>query len=202
MRDIKTLILTAVALVFFSVSIAAGNSEEERAMQIGRTAAEKLASTLQSELMAAMKRGGPSAAVEVCSTKAQVLTEQVNHDLSTQGIIVKRTTLKLRNPLNAPDEFETSILKEFAEMKSNNEQIKPRVIIVDGNYRFVSPIFVRGLCTRCHGAEDKLDPSVKAILAERYPQDKAVDYKVGDLRGIVSVVIPKAALAGQQKKNE
>lgn len=202
MNTRNSLIFMAVAFVFFAVSVAAGSSDEEKAMEIGQTAAGKLAKRLQSELMAAMKKGGPSAAVDVCAEKAQLLTEQINRDFSTKGIIVKRTSLKLRNPLNAPDEFETSILKDFSEMKANNEEIRARVTAVDGTYRFVSPIYVRGLCTRCHGASDKLDPSVKAILAKRYPRDKAVDYTVGDLRGIFSVVIPKSALAGQEKTGD
>jgi hypothetical protein len=32
-----------------------------------------------------------------------------------------------------------------------------------------------------------MDPEIKKIISDKYPEDKAVDYKVGDLRGAVSI---------------
>jgi hypothetical protein len=43
------------------------------------------------------------------------------------------------------------------------------------------------LCLACHGQVSSLDPAVRAVLAERYPADRATGYRAGDLRGAVSV---------------
>ena len=43
------------------------------------------------------------------------------------------------------------------------------------------------MCTACHGSPDQISPEVKAKLAELYPNDKAVNYKLGELRGAVVV---------------
>jgi hypothetical protein len=43
------------------------------------------------------------------------------------------------------------------------------------------------MCTACHGSTEQITPSVKAKLEQMYPNDKAVDYKPGDLRGAVVV---------------
>jgi hypothetical protein len=44
-------------------------------------------------------------------------------------------------------------------------------------------------CLACHGDPEAIDPQVKRLLAERYPDDTAVGYKPGDLRGAVSVSV-------------
>ena len=38
-------------------------------------------------------------------------------------------------------------------------------------------------CLACHGAPEQIPAEVAAILAERYPDDQATGYAVGDLRG-------------------
>jgi hypothetical protein len=44
-----------------------------------------------------------------------------------------------------------------------------------------------GPCLACHGSPKQFDVAVADLLREKYPDDRAVGYKVGDLRGAVSV---------------
>jgi hypothetical protein len=46
------------------------------------------------------------------------------------------------------------------------------------------------LCLNCHGAPADLSPAVKARLAERYPNDKATGYAVGQIRGAMTLKRP------------
>ena len=43
-------------------------------------------------------------------------------------------------------------------------------------------------CLTCHGAEIK--SNIVAKINELYPYDKAKNFKVGDIRGAFSVIIP------------
>jgi hypothetical protein len=64
----------------------------------------------------------------------------------------------------------------------------------DGTYelQYVRPILMQARCLPCHGDPASLDPAVHALLARRYPEDRATGYRVGDLRGAVSVRVPLA----------
>lgn len=182
-----------------NTSQAKAQAKGPKAEEIGRQAIARLKKTLAKRLMRAMKDGGPSAAMEVCAGKAQPLTAEVNRALP-QGVTVKRTSVRVRNPANAPTEEEGKVLRWFASTHgkpgaprfkssvSNPGPGKPAV------HHYYEPITVMGLCTRCHGPVDKLAPEIKSILAKRYPKDAAIGYKSGDLRGMFHVTIPEAAL--------
>jgi hypothetical protein len=43
------------------------------------------------------------------------------------------------------------------------------------------------LCINCHGAKENIAPEVKVILGDKYPDDRATGFKVGDVRGAISI---------------
>ena len=45
-----------------------------------------------------------------------------------------------------------------------------------------------GLCLACHG--EQLDSVVKARLETLYPDDQALGYRVGDIRGAFTITQP------------
>ena len=57
-------------------------------------------------------------------------------------------------------------------------------------------ITVREACLACHGAKAERPDFVK----ERYPEDRACGFEVGDLRGLYSVFVP--ADAGERETAE
>ncbi len=63
---------------------------------------------LKTELVSAMQSGGPLAAIEVCNTRARVIAAAVSLE---QGVEVSRVSLKNRNPDNAANEWQASVLK-------------------------------------------------------------------------------------------
>ena len=49
---------------------------------------------------------------------------------------------------------------------------------------------MKPLCTTCHGTS--VDPALLAHIRERYPEDRATGYSVGDFRGLFWVVATPA----------
>ena len=43
------------------------------------------------------------------------------------------------------------------------------------------------MCLQCHGKPADMKDNVKAILAKEYPEDKAVGYSLGEIRGAISI---------------
>ena len=164
---------------------------EQRAavMEEGGRTADALISNLVSHLSTAMAEGGPAAAVDFCSTNALPLTAQV----AARGLEVKRTSLRYRNPANAPDEHETEALRHFEKVLEETGALPDAWVQRVGleEFRYYRPLVVGAPCLKCHGAADDIDPDVVEILAERYPDDMATGYAAGDFRGLVRVSIPE-----------
>ena len=145
---------------------------------------------LKSVLMKNMHDGGPVKAITVCSDTASDLTKMYSEVMKME---VKRVSLKNRNADNFPDSFEKESISEFEKLLSENKlNDKSEIIkIVSENeqefIRYVKPIIIEAPCLNCHGSDSEITPEVKSIIKKNYPNDKAVDYKIGDLRGVISI---------------
>jgi len=143
---------------------------------------------LKGELGKGMKAGGPVAAIGVCNTRAPEIAMEQSQ---SSGWDVGRTSLKLRNPNNAPDVWETKVLQQFEEQRAKGEGPDALVhaeVVEDGGekyFRFMKGIVMPPLekmpCLKCHG--ENIDPKTAATLDALYPQDKARGYTAGQVRG-------------------
>ena len=130
-------------------------------------------------------------AVSVCNEKAPQITKQASLDA---GWNIGRTSLKLRNPNNAPDEWETAVLQEFEKRKAAGELLKMmeyyEVVEKDGKpyFRYMKAIPLSGVCVNCHGP--RIKPQLSTKLYGLYPNDKARGFLPGDLRGAFTVEQP------------
>ncbi|HPE48678.1 MAG TPA: DUF3365 domain-containing protein [Hyphomonas sp.] len=153
-----------------------------------RDAASQLGSRLKARLMAAMSEGGPIAAIEVCAEEAPQIAQQVSEET---GYRVGRTSLRVRNPANAPDAWEQEQLMSF--MKDLQDGADPAgleaaEIVTDGGreyFRWARPIMLEAPCATCHG--QSVSPEILAEIKARYPDDTATGFAVGDLRGMFTV---------------
>lgn len=102
------------------------------------------------------------------------------------GYILKQTSLKLRNPDNAPDEFERRILKMFEDEKNLKDYGEISLIHGEKFFLYMFPLVVKESCLKCHGDKEK----IPAVIKEKYKEDTATDYKLGDIRGAISLKIP------------
>jgi len=111
----------------------------------------------------------------------------------TAGFYIKQTSLKYRNPLNKPNETEKRILNIFEKDKSLPEYFeigenqKGEEVI-----RYAKPLKIKKGCLKCHGIPNKeVPPHLYKALVKDYG-NRAFNYKVGDIRGMVSVEVPMA----------
>ena len=151
-----------------------------------KAAVQALGGALKAELEAAVKTGGPVAALSVCRIKAPELAKAISDE---QGMAVKRVSLKNRNPvMGTANQWQTKVLNDFETRKAAGEDPANLAYaeVVDHEFRFMKAIPTAAVCLGCHGTN--LSPALTAKLTELYPQDQAVGYKEGDLRGAFVVV--------------
>jgi hypothetical protein len=186
MKSVNAVLLTAI--VYHASVLAA---EPESQVDESRATAAEFMKTLKGELTQAMQTGGPVNAVGVCKLRAPAIAAELG---ALKGWEVGRTSLKLRNPANAPDEWERARLESFEQRKQAGEDPAKleyyAVVEQEGEpvFRYMKAIPTAELCLTCHG--EKIDPAVAAKLAELYPRDQARGYKVGDIRGAFSFIEP------------
>jgi hypothetical protein len=167
---------------------------EEAVTRIAEPAVTALRAGLSQRLMAALQAGGAEGAIDVCAVEAVPLTDSIAA-AAGPGITLERTSTRLRNPRNAPDSLETEALRWFeTELRAGREPT--RLLQTEGSagYRYYAPLRVMALCLDCHGSAASLTPAVRRTLERRYPDDRATGYSEGDLRGLVRVSIPAAAV--------
>jgi hypothetical protein len=157
-------------------------TQQELEMEAQALAAEFQAN-LKSALISGMSTGGPLNAIPVCRTDAPKISEQ----LSGGAWTVARTALKVRNPDNAPNAWQREQMQAMVQGLAAGE--KPADLVVSeirsedqgSNFYYMQPIMTGKLCLACHGSQ--LDPDVQAALNKNYPEDQAVGFSEGELRG-------------------
>jgi len=166
---------------------------EKKVVDIGHKATVTLLKKLLGEVTTSLEEKGPEATIGYCSERAYPLTDSISEAF---GVKIKRTTFKYRNPKNKPDKYEEEALKYFAkffkEGKKPPKYYVQRVKMGDRIvYRYYFPLKVLKLCLNCHGVPGKdIKPEVYKAIKDKYPEDRAINYKEGDFRGVVRVEIP------------
>lgn len=55
----------------------------------------------------------------------------------------------------------------------------------NGEVHYYKPILIAmPTCVKCHGGKSDITESTQNSITQKYPGDKAVNYKMGDLRGM------------------
>ncbi len=184
MRRLMIALTTIVAAPFGAHAI----EDADARLIASREVASSMQTRLKGELLQAITKGGPLAAIEVCQTRAPVIAEHVGNEA---GVRVWRTALKLRNPANAPDEGARAVLDDFSTRLAAGEGADTLEHFergTDGSARYMKAIVTQPPCETCHGPV--LAEPVRKALAERYPADQATGFVAGDLRGAVVVDWP------------
>ena len=184
----KPFMLLVPGMLVLSVAAAGDYSAEIAA---SRAMAGEFMQTLKQELMAGMQEGGPVNAISVCNLSAPAIANTYS---VRNGWDVGRTSLRVRNPENAPDAWERSVLESFEQRKAQGEdpaQMEYHEVVQTGSgteLRYMKAIPTVELCLACHGTQ--VDSTVRERLAKLYPEDKATGFRVGDIRGAFSITQP------------
>jgi hypothetical protein len=146
----------------------------------------ELKKSLLGAVTQAMGQGIP-AAIATCHTEAPSLTAAV----SREGAVVGRMTRKPRNPANAATGWQAEALSQFEKLVAEGQPLAGQSIarrLPDGRVGYAEPLAIAEVCLVCHGSQ--LGDDVRAALAERYPDDQATGYALGELRGVAWVELP------------
>ena len=182
--------LTLFAFALAAVPALAGDAgllEETRS--VAMSVPSKLLAVLQEEI----KQGGPEGAIAACRDKAPQLAREASEKT---GWAIRRVSLRNRNPKAVPDAWEKAVLEDFDKRSAAGEKpasLERGEIVLEGDrklYRYMKALPTQDLCLNCHGASERLSPAVKARLGELYPNDKAVGYSPGEIRGAITIKRP------------
>lgn len=176
---------------YFQSSAQTKTDEINAKVAEARQTADGLMQSVRGVLVELVKDGKFAEAADACSTMAQEMTKNYAED---KGIFVRRVSLKYRNALNRPDKLEKRQLRKFDRQVLENKPVGEYYEVIKsgnkGELLYMKPVVVQELCLKCHGSDAQIPADVKKILAANYPKDKAIRYKIGDVRGAVSVRIP------------
>ncbi|HLS82438.1 MAG TPA: DUF3365 domain-containing protein [Steroidobacter sp.] len=178
-------------IAMFAFAIAATSQAAEPpapSVQESRQIARTLAGELKEALTAALAES-PDTAVAVCKERAPEIAARLS---ARHGASVGRTALRVRNPDNAPEQWQRETLEDFQRRIASGEDpagIELWTAVRDGDvveHRYMRPIVMEGMCTVCHG--ESISADVQRSIREHYPEDAATGFRPGELRGAVYVV--------------
>ncbi len=166
--------------------------------QSTRGIATDLLNQLGAKLKGAMSTDGPIAAVSVCKEAAPAIAKDLSAKNNAQ---VTRVGTRVRNPkMGVPNAWQKTALADFEQRIANGE--KPAELehwsVAEGadgkrELRYAKAIAVQPLCVTCHGGKDDIPAPLAEKIRLEYPDDQAVGYSVGKLRGAVVVSRPLPA---------
>ncbi len=163
----------------------------QKAHEVGAAIAINSQQALGKKLQSALGTGGVEHAIGYCNLQAIPLVDSLAKAFNAH---IRRVSVKYRNPADAPSSLELQILEAYEAQKSDSIPLTTNVQPLENDqYLFTKPIIIdNALCLTCHGTpENGLAESTVLLINSKYPDDKAIGYNMGDLRGMWSIIIPK-----------
>lgn len=167
--------------------------------EIASSVQSDVAPVMMGTLLTTIEQKGYAGAVSFCSDFAQnairqregeILTAFSDHYPDIVSIRLRRVSNKPRNLKGTPDQTEKKILDQW----KNNDPEKPvkTTVVIDKKniYYGLVPIHI-GIeqCLKCHGTREDLDADAYKLIQDKYPEDTAIGYQLGDLRGAFSIMV-------------
>ncbi len=159
--------------------------------ELGNSVALGTKQTLGKNLQNALQEGGIENAISFCNLNAMPLVDSLSKNY---GAVIKRVSLKVRNPEDNPTELERELLEAYAYQWKDSSELRENVqAIGEDQFLFTKPILVENaLCLTCHGTpENGMLQATDEFIKSKYPEDQATGYEIGDLRGMWSITFPK-----------
>ncbi|GAB4364994.1 MAG: hypothetical protein Kow00114_21980 [Kiloniellaceae bacterium] len=169
---------------------AAGQDLSQQA-ESARAAIQQLRQVMMQQLQSAMRAVGPAEATAVCRHLAPEMAAEI---AAETGWEIRRPALRARNPDNRPTELERGVLLGYLTRSLAGQPFEEmetvRLVERDGRpyVHYMRAIPMLDACLACHGSD--LAPDVAARIKDVYPQDEAVGFQVGELRGAFSLLRP------------
>lgn len=156
------------------------NETQEAQHELVLAATNALVAETLGELEAALESDGGAGGIQVCRDKAPAIAAHVSDQF---GLSIGRTSHRLRNPNNVPPEWAKPYVAEMAS--------EPVYLAgPNGELGALLPIRLKAQCQMCHGPVETIDDEILTAIRTTYPDDQAVGFVEGDLRGWFWVEAP------------
>jgi hypothetical protein len=195
-RSMRHWLRLGLALGFLA-PLPGGSAEETevtRLAQESRRVADTLSAQVHADIGKAMEGGGPLRAIVVTRYSIPELSSSLSRKTGARVALVSR---KPRNPaLAMPDAWENEVLVQFEARVARGEKaeaLEHYETVNEGTaryFRYMKAVPISRPCLACHGSAEQISPAVKAQLGAEYPHDRATGYRVGQVRGAVTVKRP------------
>lgn len=182
-----------LAAVLLQAPAAFADYKGSNPMKESREAASAMLKELGGKLQTAMMDGGPVNALGVCQVEAPAIAQRISNE---EKITIRRISHKPRNSgMGSPVDWQIRALKHLEQALASG-QAPAEIEFVEAvkagagsrmELRYAKPIVMQAQCTACHGDPEHISPEIKTKLDQLYPNDKAVGFKPGELRGAVTV---------------
>lgn len=160
----------------------------DKYISVGHDIAVEAQKTLLMNVSQAMQLGGPEYAVDFCHLKALPIIDSLNAQCNCQII---RITPNNRNPdNNLKDRNDHDVWRFYSRFESP-EGFKDTVLAgEDNSIIYYKPITIAmPACLKCHGTPGTdINEVTLAKIEKLYPEDKAMGYHEGELRGLWKIV--------------
>lgn len=186
----KNLLIILIFMGIVSCDNSLTEKERQEYTNKGNEISQATFKALSEKLTEQMKLGGPAQAIPFCNVEAMPLTQQLSEEYN---VTIKRTSDKLRNPENKPSARELEIINDYHKLISDKQEVTPIVEVdINNKKHYYAPIILKGNCLACHGkVEEFVSVKTDSIIKSLYPNDEAIGYNEGDLRGIWSIEFKK-----------
>ncbi len=161
------------------------STDPQEFMSLGGSITTQVQAVLLNNVSEAMGKGGPAYAIDYCNLNAMPLTDSMSKAFHVE---IQRLSDKNRNPVNAitsdPD------LKAWSKISADKKAFAE--LNEAGDVLYYKPIF-SGMpaCIKCHGGDNDIAADALQLIEEKYPDDKATGYQMGDLRGMWKIKFNK-----------
>ena len=155
-------------------------------MQRGNQIVSLTFDTLRSSLLSAISSHGIDGAISFCNENAYPIT-----GIYADSVVIRRTSLRVRNSNNKPDSLELLTLNDMEELMRSAKIPTARVVrqLSKGEIHYFKPIILQAMCMNCHGTPGvQIQNLTQTKIKQLYPDDEAVNFKEGDLRGVWHIV--------------
>ena len=160
--------------------------EEEKAAFLisGDGIANYAQANLLQNVSHAIEMGGVLNAIDFCSKNAIPITDSISAFYAKD---IQRLSDKNRNPANAiQTDLDQKAWEEIKAFMADSTKAK-HLVLEDKSAIYYYKAITIGMptCLSCHGDQNiDIKPEALQLINQKYPSDKAIGYKMGELRGM------------------
>ena len=133
-----------------------------------------------------LEQGGPELALGACHIDTSALARRLARSHEFAGGF---TSDRLRDAANRPRPWAAAFVRSNAGKAAR--EVPGFVVDLGDRIGVLRPMAQQEICASCHGPANRISPSVRKLLAERYPSDRAIGFANGEIRGWFWVELSK-----------